>query len=81
MPDLAGVVAIKTQMHGKIVSLPKERRRELIGHVTDTTGAYMLGRYGTWRQLLLDDLIQDLRAINTMLNGGAWGKRRVRGAT
>lgn len=70
----------KTQWHGKIVALPKARRRELIAQVTDRSGAYMLGRFGTWRQLLLDELVPDLKAICEMMDGGGWAQRRLRSA-
>ena len=80
VPELRDRVSKKTQTHGKIVALPKARRRELIAQVTDRTGAYMLGRFGTWRQLLLDELVPDLKAIGEMLDGGGWAQRRLRSA-
>lgn len=63
-------VYLKTQdqRYGKIIPLAPHARRALLHRITDEFGVYSLGRFATWRNLLLDDLVQDLSRIHNMMN-------------
>jgi hypothetical protein len=49
--------------YGKIVPLETEVRREVLRAITDQTCIYSLGRFATWRQVLLDDVVDDVLKI------------------
>lgn len=59
---------IHHQPFGKIAPCEDSERKAFILAMTDQWGLYSLGRFGTWRQILLDDLVQDIRIIDTMIS-------------
>lgn len=63
------------QEYGKIVPIEEGLRQEFIYSMTRNFGIYSLGRYATWRQILLDDLQKDLKTIETLI--GAESKRKL----
>lgn len=58
------------QRYGKIVDLDPELRKAILFRLTHDHGIYSLGRFATWRNVLLDDLIQDISVIKRLLNSG-----------
>ena len=59
---------IYEQRYGKIESMNDDMRRWVIMHLSEKFGIYSLGRFATWKNLRVDDLVNDLDAINGMLN-------------
>lgn len=59
---------IKKQEYGKLLSIDDKVRREFILAMTDLHNIYSLGRFGTWRQLLLDDLVHDISLIEKFIS-------------
>lgn len=59
---------IRTQRYGKIVSLDPGTRRALLLFLTAKHNIYSLGRFATWRNILLDDLVQDARRVKELLH-------------
>jgi hypothetical protein len=57
-------VIMKKQDYGKIIPISNNQRQKFILWATDNHNIYSLGRFATWRPILLDDLVKDLRAIN-----------------
>lgn len=57
-----------SQAYGKISPMDERERRSTIHRLTLEHGVYSLGRFATWRQVLLDDLVQDMSSIRTMMN-------------
>lgn len=55
------------QRYGKIIPLPDETRRGVLARLTMEAGIYSLGRFATWRNILLDDVVQDVDVIRRML--------------
>ena len=54
----------------KIAPIPERDRQEILMHLTQEHNIYSLGRFATWRPgLLLDDIVQDVRRIQSMING------------
>ena len=68
-------VTMKVQEYGKIVEVDDEERKEFIYTLTRDHGIYSLGRFATWRQILLDDLISDLDVIHSLMR--VEGKRKL----
>lgn len=60
-------ISLSSQRHGKIFPIDEAVRRELLHQMTLRCGVYSLGRFGTWRNILLDDVVQDVRVILGMM--------------
>lgn len=56
------------QKMGKIVPIDDDLRKELIYNMTKDYGVYSLGRFATWRNLILDDVFKDIQHIKEMIN-------------
>jgi hypothetical protein len=64
-------VQIKKQDFFKIIEIDDAERKKFMRWATVNFNIYSLGRYSTWRpKLLLDDLIKDVRKIETWIMGG-----------
>jgi len=63
------------QRYGKIVPLPKRIRQSVCYEYTNETGAYLLGRFATWRNILLDDAADDIQVIKKLM-GSEYHRRK-----
>lgn len=54
----------KKQPYGKILNIDEGIRRKFVMAMTDDHSIYSLGRFATWRQLLLDDIVGDCKRID-----------------
>lgn len=59
------------QRYGKIVPLPDDLRRHILSRLTIESGVYSLGRFATWRNILLDDVVNDIDVIRRMLRASS----------
>lgn len=57
----------KKQSYGKIVTINEEERQRFILWATNEYNIYSLGRYATWRQILLDDVLEDINIIDKFI--------------
>ena len=66
---MMGFTATQTvkQSFGKISPIDNAVRKELIHRLTIDARVYSLGRFATWRNILLDDVVKDTRIIKTMI--------------
>lgn len=55
------------QKYGKIIPLPAEVRKAVLFRLTHDHGIYSLGRFATWRNILLDDVVDDIAVIRRLL--------------
>lgn len=63
-----GNIKFSRSSYAKILSCDDNLRKKFIIWLTDKHNIYSLGRFATWRPgLLLDDCINDLRQITTMI--------------
>jgi len=58
----------KIQKHGKLVPIDERLRRRFIIEMSNRYGIFSVGRFATWRQILLDDLVQDINLISGWLS-------------
>ena len=58
---------IKQQYYGKLLPIDDKERKEFIIYLTDKYRIYSLGRFATWRQILLDDIVDDVKIIEQMI--------------
>lgn len=56
------------QAYGKIAPIDELWRRQKLRQLTEKFGIYSLGRFATWRNVILDDLIHDIAVIKRMVN-------------
>jgi len=68
-------VQVKRQEYGKIIEIPSEQRRAIIGHLSHKHNIYSLGRYATWRNILLDDVFDDIRVIQRLMRMDEYSHR------
>ena len=60
-------VRFHQQIYGKIVPIDEIERQRFILWATDHYNVYSLGRYATWKQILLDDVLMDIEIIKQFL--------------
>lgn len=58
---------IHEQKFGKISPLNEQLRHSIIYNLTKQYGIYSLGRFSCWRQIMLDDVVQDVKRIENFL--------------
>ncbi len=76
-PESITFKAIYFQPLGKILPIDEEIRREFILEMTDRYKIYSLGRFATWRQILLDDVVDDIRMIDKWISSRDSYRRRI----
>jgi len=60
-------ITTRKQPYGKIVPIDEHERKKFILWATDKFNIYSLGRYATWRQILLDDVLKDISVIQRFI--------------
>lgn len=68
----------KLQRFGKLVPIEDRVRQEFMMAMTDTFNLYSVGRFATWRQILLDDVVNDIRQVEKMFTQRSAYHRRLR---
>jgi hypothetical protein len=71
--DLVPIDAVE-QKFGKIAPLETSARRALLSVLTQR-GIYSLGRFATWRNILLDDVVNDIAVIRKLLRMSEYEQR------
>lgn len=61
------------QRFGKIAPIDDKWRREFIFNLTHRHNVYSMGRFAVWRNILLDDAINDGAVIKRLINTGSYG--------
>lgn len=74
--DLEPMDALHEQKYGKIEPLADEgERRALIAQLTEQFNLYSLGRFATWRNILLDDIVHDCTVIKRLMRTDSYNRR------
>lgn len=63
------------QSYGKIAPIDEPFRRFVVETLSHKHGIYSLGRFATWRNILLDDVLQDLNVIKKMVNADSYTRK------
>lgn len=66
---------LKEHKYGKILPCDEEARKQFIYTMTREHNIYSLGRFATWKQILLDDVVDDCAVIADLI--AAEGGRRT----
>lgn len=59
------------QRFGKIVPLDAPTRGRILFALTHSARIYSLGRFATWRNILLDDVVSDIDVIKRLINSSS----------
>ena len=59
------------QKYGKIEPVDDAARKQLLFRLTHDHGIFSLGRLATWRNILLDDVVDDIAVIKRLSRSGA----------
>lgn len=63
---------IASQRYGKIAPIDDAWRKKFIYQLSTQFNIFSLGRFATWRNLLLDDVIKDLGVLKRLMNSGIY---------
>lgn len=59
-----------SQKFGKIAPIDEHWRKQFILNASIKHNVYSVGRFATWRNVLLDDVLQDLAVVKRLVSGG-----------
>lgn len=62
------------QRYGKIVDIPKDLRHALLLQLTMDLNVFSVGRFATWRNILLDDVAEDLLEVEKLIKANSYEK-------
>lgn len=62
----------KHQKYGKLLPIDENIRRKFIVWLTNEYNIYSVGRFATWRQILMDDVVKDITMVEKMLLGSSY---------
>jgi hypothetical protein len=65
------------QRFGKIAPIDNEWRRAFMHGASVRHNVYSLGRFATWRNILLDDVLHDIEIIKKLIREDGYGARRI----
>lgn len=65
--ERAHSLGVVQQAYGKIAPINNALRREIIHRLTTEASVYSVGRFATWRNILLDDVVQDCRIVKGLI--------------
>lgn len=66
-----------SQKFGKIANINNDLRRSIIYRLTSDYNIFSVGRFATWRNILLDDVLHDLTVVKKMLVGSEYDRRKI----
>ena len=59
---------ITEMKYGKLLPIDETLRKEFILYLTQEYNLFSVGRFATWRQLLLDDVVNDINVVDNLIN-------------
>jgi hypothetical protein len=71
--DLSAIETVE-QSRGKIAPIDEQIRRDAIFAMSHNHNLWSLGRYATWRNILLDDVVDDIERIKLMINSSRYSR-------
>ena len=74
--DIEPIERVK-QVYGKISPIDNNWRKKVIFDLSTQNNIFSLGRFATWRNILLDDVIQDISVIKKLLNTTTYDRSRL----
>jgi len=76
-PEELNPLVSAQQPYGKLVELDEITRKNALFRLTSERNVYSLGRFATWRNVMLDDVVNDIAVIKRLMKSGtAYDARR-----
>lgn len=66
-----------TQTYGKIAPIDEDVRKEMLHGLTQEQGIFSIGRFATWRNILLDDVVNDAAVVKRLIAGSNYERRKA----
>jgi len=66
-----------SQRFGKIANIDDDWRKRFIFELSTHHDIYSLGRFATWRNILLDDVIDDISVIKKLMNSNIYERSKI----
>lgn len=66
-----------SQRYGKIAKIDDDWRKNFMFELTHRHQIYSLGRFGTWRNVLMDDVLHDIGVVKKLMNTTTYDRRRA----
>jgi len=79
LPGWGNVEAVgppSRQSYGKIAPLEDAPRKAAMYHLTVRHNVFSLGRFATWRNILLDDVVDDIAVIKRLMRADGYSLRK-----
>lgn len=64
-----------SQSYGKIAPVDDTKRKLLIGYLSEAHDIFSLGRFATWRNILLDDVVDDLAVVKRLITSSKYERK------
>jgi hypothetical protein len=71
--DLEDLGAVD-QKYGKIVEVPRAQREAILYELTRDFNVFSIGRFATWRNILLDDVVKDIAMVEKLMAASTYGR-------
>ena len=68
---------LASQRYGKIAPIDDARRKQLLFWLSQQHGIYSLGRFAIWKNILLDDVVNDIDVLKRLMKGGAYEQHKT----
>lgn len=65
------------QRYGKIVAIPRAQREAILYELTRDFNVFSIGRFATWRNILLDDVVKDVEIVSRLMASSTYGRELV----
>jgi len=66
-PKTLNNLSLSEMKYGKLLPIDDTIRKEFILHMTQKYNIFSVGRFATWRQLLLDDVVDDINVVDNLI--------------
>ena len=77
MADVEPLTVKSLHKYGKIAPIDEAWRKQFIFSLTQNHNILSLGRYGTWRNILLDDVIHDIAVLKKLTNSSDYERMKL----
>jgi hypothetical protein len=62
------------QRYGKIIDLPRGQKEAILYELTREFNVFSIGRFATWRNILLDDVVNDINVVERLMAASTYGR-------
>lgn len=65
------------QKYGKIIDIPRQQREAILYELMRDFNVFSVGRFATWRNILLDDVVRDIDIVKRLMASSEYGRELV----